>query len=348
MLERVTAADAHLEPLPIVRAGQLERDRTTQRWLVEGLWTHAAVGFIGGAPKLGKSWLALDLALSVATKTPCLGVHQVPEAGSALVYLAEDHPSEVRLRIDGLCRHRGLDLASVPIDVITSPSLRLDLDRDRRRLAEAVRELEPKLLVLDPLVRLHRRNENDAAEVSELLAFLRELQRTFGVAIVVVHHMRKNGAVADGQALRGSGDFHAWTDSALYLRRVRGRLQLHAEHRSAPSPEPIPIVLVAEEASQTAHLEVCEGAATPQEPSTKEVSLSQRIIETLRRQAAPMKRTALRQLLRVNNQKLGEALRELEIASTIRRDEAGWSVAVPRSAFRAPPTCAGTERRNDT
>ena len=38
------------------------------------------------------------------------------------------------------------------------------LDKDRRRLQDTVRRLSPRLLLLDPLVRLHRRNENDAAE----------------------------------------------------------------------------------------------------------------------------------------------------------------------------------------
>ncbi|HHH28812.1 MAG TPA: AAA family ATPase [Polyangiaceae bacterium] len=346
MHDRVTAADAHLEPLPIVRAVKLDRRRAKRRWLVEGLWTENAVGFIGGAPKLGKSWLGLDLALSVATKTPCLGVHQVPEAGPVLVYLAEDHPSEVRLRIDGLCRHRGLDLDKVKIDVITAPTLRLDLDGDRRRLAGAVQDLRPKLLVLDPLVRLHRRNENDAAEVSELLAFLREMQRTYDVAIAVVHHMRKSGSVADGQALRGSGDFHAWTDSALYLRRVRGRLLLHAEHRSAPSPAPFPIELVVGADSETAHLEVQRDTDASNEKANQ-TPLVERVVAALRGQPRPIKRTALRQQLRVNNQSLGNALNELLESGAIQRTDEGYTEAVPRSPFRPPPTRRGTERRND-
>lgn len=345
MLETKTAADAHLEPLPVVRAGELERHDATRRWLVDRLWTQSAVGFIGGVPKLGKSWLGLDLALSVATRTPCLGVYEVADPGPTLVYLAEDHPSEVRLRIETLCRHRGLDLKKVPINVITSPSLRLDLDRDRRRLAEVVQRLKPKLLLLDPLVRLHRRNENDAAEVSELLAFLRELQRAFSVAVVVVHHMRK-GSASDGQSLRGSGDFHAWTDSALYLRRVRGRISLHVEHRSAPSPGPIGIELVVDDLNQTVHLEARSELTSASEPHDEEpTSLPERITAALSKRSEPMSRTALRRLLRVNNANLGRALVELEEQGVIKRSGRGWST-VPRSAFRTPHPPAGTEQRN--
>jgi len=78
--------------------------------------------------------------------------------------------------------------------------------------------VRPKLLVLDPFVRLHRIDENLSGEVAPLLAYLRELQRRFHVA--VVHHARKGGAkLRAGQALRGSSEFHAWGDSNLYLRR---------------------------------------------------------------------------------------------------------------------------------
>ena len=62
------------------------------------------------APKCAKTWLGLDMALSVATGTPCLGKYNVPERGPVLVYLAEDALRAVRERIDGMARHRGLDL----------------------------------------------------------------------------------------------------------------------------------------------------------------------------------------------------------------------------------------------
>jgi hypothetical protein len=53
--------------------------------------------------------------------------------------------------------------------------VRLDLDTDRRSLEETLAKLKPRLLVLDPFVRLHRIDENASGEVAPLLAFLREL-----------------------------------------------------------------------------------------------------------------------------------------------------------------------------
>ena len=95
------------------------------------------MGVIGGAPKCAKTWLGLDMAVSVATGTACLGKYAVPEPGPVLVYLAEDALPIVRERVQGMTRHRGLDLAGVEIHVITASVLRLDRDRDRAALGDS-------------------------------------------------------------------------------------------------------------------------------------------------------------------------------------------------------------------
>src|SRR6201999_200000 len=102
----------------------------------EALGGASSVGVIGGAPKCAKTWLGLDLALSVATGTACLGKYHVPEPGPVLIYLAEDALPVVRQRIEGMARHRGLDLSTVAIYAITASVLRLDRGTDRARLWE--------------------------------------------------------------------------------------------------------------------------------------------------------------------------------------------------------------------
>ena len=103
-----------------------------------------------------------------------------------------------------MARHRGLDLDRVEIHVITAPSLRLDRDPHRGQLMETARRLRPRLLLLDPLVRLHGLDENHATEVAGLLAYFRFLQRKVDLSVILVHHTRKNAAagVAAGQGLQ--------------------------------------------------------------------------------------------------------------------------------------------------
>ena len=129
--------------LPLVRVGDIVTEENAPRWLIDQLWGAAAVGVIGGAPKCSKTWLALDMSLSVATGTACLDRYEVPEPGPVLIYLAEDSLAIVRERVEGIARHRGLDLDAVPIHVITASVLQLDREPHRTQLLETARQLRP-------------------------------------------------------------------------------------------------------------------------------------------------------------------------------------------------------------
>ena len=147
------------ETLPVVRAADLDDASDVPRWLVEGLWARAGVGILGGAPKCCKSWLALDLALSVASQTPCLDAFAVHDPGPVMLYMAEDAASVVKTRLLGLCRHRSLALAALPIDVITASSVRIDRERDQARLARTVRRVgaRPTCAATQDIYRYQRR-----------------------------------------------------------------------------------------------------------------------------------------------------------------------------------------------
>lgn len=320
------------DALAVVRAADLADGDTVARWLVEPLWARSAVGVLGGAPKCCKSWLALELAVSVASGTPCLGVFAARDPGPVLLYMAEDAAPVVKARLTGICRARKVDLSALPIHVITVPVLRLDRGRDQARLREAVRRCAPRLLILDPFVRLHRIDENDAGEVSALLGYLRALQRQLDVAVLVVHHARKNGSgrAQAGLALRGSGDFHAWGDSNLYLRRHGEVLVLTIEHRAAAAPDPLRLQLVADEDGAGPHLAILDEDAELARPADHEPSeLDRRLLDRLARAEAPLSRTQLRAELRVRNERLGDALARLAAAGAIVRAGDRWAVPVP-------------------
>ena len=266
-----------MSQLPVEPAWRLAERAEEHRWLVSGLWSEQAVGIVGGEPKCCKSFLALDLAVAVASGMPCLRRFSVSRAGRVLLFAAEDALHIVRRRLEGIAAAAGVALADCDIQVITAPVLRLDLEADRRNLAETVARLQPRLLILDPFVRLHRIDENASGEVAPLLAYLRELQRRHGVAVLVVHHAKKGGGgVRAGQALRGSSEFHAWGDSNLYLRRDGEDISLAVEHRAAPSPRPLTIELA--QRGDALALEV----ADPREPvAPASSSLDDRILAIL-------------------------------------------------------------------
>ena len=312
--------------LPVVQVSQIPLEPQPRRWLVEGLWGAAAVGLIGGAPKSCKSYLGLELAVAVASGTSALGQYPVMESGPALIYLAEDSLSDVRQRVAGLARHRGLDLAHLAIHAITVPRLRLDRAADCQRLFETTRQLRPRLLLLDPLVRLQAINLNDATEVAQLLSTLRDLQRRFDVAVILVHHTCKfiPAGTQAGQGLRGSTDLHAFGDSNLYIRRVRDELVLSMEHRAAGAPEPIGLQLVTTD-EQAIHLAVTQ-AAVRQQDQQRQSNLVRAILEALG-EGQTMTRQMLRQRLAIKNQTLGQILEQLQSLEKIERCRQGWRLS---------------------
>jgi hypothetical protein len=293
-----------MRPLPVEPAWRLAERDPELRWLVTQLWSHDAVGIVGGEPKCCKSFLALDIAVAVAAGVPCLRRFAVPDPGRVLLYAAEDAHPIVRRRLEGIAAAAGVDLRDLDIQVITAPTLRLDLAADRVSLQEAVARLQPRLLILDPFVRLHRIDENASGEVAPLLAYLRELQRRYALAVLVVHHAKKGaGNVRAGQALRGSSEFHAWGDSNLYLRRDGEALMLSVEHRAAPAVKPMKIELA--EAGEALALQLVQSTDAPAPAPS---SLDERITAALAAAASPLPFAELRSKCRVRAATLYERL----------------------------------------
>lgn len=313
--------------LPVTRASDLDPRSPERRWLIDGLWGDQAVGIVGGEPKCCKSFLALDIAVAVASGAPCLRRFPVMRTGRVLLFAAEDALGVVRCRLDGICAAAGVDLATLDLDVITAPTLRIDTPADQARLADTLAALRPTLLILDPFVRLHRIDENVCSEVAPLLAYLRDLQRRFALAILVVHHARKGaGRVRAGQALRGSSEFHAWIDSAIYLRRTDDELTLTVEHRAEPSHGPIPVQLVANGAALALTTEAAAPSSAPADPEPA-ATPAHRIVAALADLDSPVTLDQLRRACRMRTQTLCDALAELVRAGRVLKSEAGYRLA---------------------
>ena len=335
--------------LPFKPLVDIERMPEGERWLVEGFLSNSGLAVLAATPKAGKTWVSLALGVAVASGTPALGRFHVPDPGRVMLYPAEDDVRAVRERIESLCLGQGLELAELPIDVITADRLQLDDAEQREQLEELLEVQRPKLLVLDPLVRLHSGTESCAAHMSELFGYLRALQRRFGVAILVTHHLAKNrssGATQPGQAMRGSGDIHASYDHGAMLHRERdGRLVLSLEHRIAATPEPMAFRLVSHEGGATtfeeAELDVEEEVERPRprraavrelrprpRPTKVEQPVTEQVLGVLEQAGAPLSQVRIRKILKVRNETLTAALRTLQADGRVENlgRMGGWRV----------------------
>lgn len=310
------------EPYATCRAAELAEKAHPLTWLAGDLLLEGGAAILGGQPKSFKSFLSLELCVAVATATPCAGRFPVARAGPVLLLSAEDPDAVVVERLAALARSRGVGLEALDIDLFVQPSIRLPDGLDR--LTATVERASPRLLVLDPLIRIHRADENSAAEMSVILDGLRNLARQTRTTVLLVHHSRKASAASGGAALRGSSDLWAFGDTNLYLRKLEGgeALELRVEHRAASPPPPLrlELVTVGEEAR------FC-----PVADDSGVGDLSASILETLAAAARPVPSRTLRSQLGVRNQALSDVLHRLvELGRVRRQGRDGW-VAVESS-----------------
>ena len=161
-----------------LHASELVNRTAPISWLVEGLFLNAGAGILGGAPKSCKSFFALDLCVAIASGTSCAGTLPGRSCqGPSLLLCAEDPDAVISQRlIAALTRARGRELGELPIEVLVEP---VRLPDGLGPSGGHARGLQTDACsLLDPLIRLHRADENSASEMSVILDGLRKLARS--------------------------------------------------------------------------------------------------------------------------------------------------------------------------
>jgi hypothetical protein len=234
-------------PAPEFLAGAEDRDRV--EWTVDQLLVEQAVAFFAGEPKSLKSWASLDVAIAVGAGVPAFGRFAPAGTGSVLIVQEESRWTDYARRLRWLARGHGLAPSDLEdVHVSSQPGILLDDVDGQARLVREIERLRPRLVVLDPLVRMHSADEDRAREMRPVFRFVRRLQAEHDCGVLLIHHMskaREGVRARPGQRLRGTGDFHALLDSALYFEARPGvqSVAVAVEHREAPPPEPFTLRL---------------------------------------------------------------------------------------------------------
>jgi hypothetical protein len=187
-------------------------------WVIEGFWISKAVGFIGGPPKSLKSWVALQMAVSVTTGRPFLG-WEVRSQGPVLYFVGEGKMEMTLKRLDAMLT--AMDLRRHALQgrlSVTRMPQNLEVANVRAAVAALVKEEKPILVIFDPLARfLQTADENSASEMRPVTNFLtQELTGICETSVLVIHHCNK-----EGRGLRGTGDLLAASDVTLLLGKKR-------------------------------------------------------------------------------------------------------------------------------
>jgi len=83
-------------------------------WLIDGILREGTLNLLSGPPKSLKSWLALELAVAVATNTPALTLFRVNNPGDVMLW-SNDKRTIVRKRVTGLRRRRATQAHDIQI-----------------------------------------------------------------------------------------------------------------------------------------------------------------------------------------------------------------------------------------
>jgi RecA-family ATPase len=223
-----------LDPLPTspwIRAADLVATEPEPRhWHVDALVPSANVTLLGGDGGVGKSLLALQLAVATAAGRPWIG-RQVAH-GPALFLSAEDDMAEVHRRLVDIALAEAIDPAD--LDRLSIRSLAgqdallakcqgngvLTPTGLYREIEQQMAETAPVLLALDTLADFFPGNENDRAQARQFVGLLRGLAIRHRCAVVLLSHPSVAG-MASGTGLSGSTAWGNSVRSRLYLDRVK-------------------------------------------------------------------------------------------------------------------------------
>lgn len=224
--------------------GDFDREHQAVSWMVADVWGESEVGFISGHPKSYKSWLAIDLAVSVATGTRFLGVYQ-SKRHNVLLIQEEDPKPILQERLALVGGSKGLVDVSVgagtfdmtyalPDNLFIISNQGFTINEDWLEMLEGwITERDIKLVILDPLMMMGESfDEFKAFEVmTKVLKPLKRLRAKTQCAVVVVHHHTKGSSQGGARDMYGSVALWAWEEAALHL-SVTGMGKITAERFS--------------------------------------------------------------------------------------------------------------------
>lgn len=206
-------------------------DRPPPAWLIPGLVVANSLTMIVAPPATFKTFLALDIALSIANGTPWAGIEV--ESGLTL-YIAAEGAGGMASRIRAWQMARGGSLGGLYV-VPSAPNL---WDGDVGALLDTIASLPfpPAVVFVDTLARTTTgADENSSRDMGLFIAACDQMRRACGATVVIVHHPGKNSG-----NMRGSSALLGALDTLIELKRDGDRVVLTvAKQKDASEIEPL-------------------------------------------------------------------------------------------------------------
>jgi hypothetical protein len=180
------------------------------RWLIQGLWPADAYGVLAAQEKAGKTWAALDLAVSVATGRSWLDHFACPTPGPVLVFLGEGGERATVRRIEAIATAKGVDPDQLAdqlrlcfrVPRLATPGAGGELAAIQEELAAH----PAALVVLDPLyLAAAGASGSNLYDMGVVLQAIQGVCQQAGCALLVVTHWNKTGDGRGADRISGAG-----------------------------------------------------------------------------------------------------------------------------------------------
>jgi hypothetical protein len=220
--------------------------------LVEGLWPVGALGFVAAPPKKGKTWIGLDLAVSIAAGKSFLN-HFDAGAPEPVIYLAlEGHRAAIRTRVGALAHGHGLnpdtDLARLHF-VYKPRGINLANPSWVQTVRDAVNRTQACMIIVDVLRAAALIKENSNEEFNALRAVLQPINDE-GCSIALLHHFGKLTEITKertpGERMSGTGAMYGAMDVGIFITaadKEARSLKLEFELRDLATPDALSVKL---------------------------------------------------------------------------------------------------------
>lgn len=186
-------------------------------WLIENCFEKEKLITVFGAPKSGKSFIAIAMACAIARGGDFYG-HKATQA--PVVYLAGEGVSGIRQRLGAYDQsEHGGKLAGVPL-FLSNRGSRINEADELQKLETEVTLLQKDvgsigLIILDTFQRCYSGDENSASEVNKFIKACDQLIQTFNCTVLMVHHTGRGNT----NRARGSSVLDASIDGEFIVER---------------------------------------------------------------------------------------------------------------------------------
>lgn len=174
-------------------------------WLISDWLPNQSITFMVSPPESYKTWLLLDLAVSISSGQPFLGKYEVASKGPVIIIQQEDSHSGLTDRLALIAEQRlGLDiklndeeweiptLPDLPIYIHPSRMLKFDDKKVLEELEKQIEIIRPKVVLIDPLYSTTSGADNYMADLAGKMMILKEWRDKYGCSFVIAHHSKKN------------------------------------------------------------------------------------------------------------------------------------------------------------